>query len=184
MMVVVLVAALMQGGVTFDSEEGAFSVVFRKRPSCSYFDHSTTDALLERALGGQLKPLSRSTSERPRAYVFTASDDTGDYLVTLTRPALPTPGVRIVSGGGQAHVSGKVVSTTSIRIGQYRGARSVVKTSTGEAHEIHVVGEYGARYHVVASPKSPEHAIEAMRFLGSFRILPTTEKAWCRTTKP
>ena len=182
MMVVVLAATLMQGDrVTFDCEEGAFSVVFRSRPSCEYFDSSMVDALLERASGGLLKSPDRPMAHRRRSYTFSDSDFTGTYVVTVTCP--PPRGSDVLTVKGHIYATGsRVLSTTRMAIGKYQGTRSVITHPTGVMYETSVVGDHGADYRVIAAPTSARHTFEAMLFLGSFRILPSTEKAWCRNS--
>jgi hypothetical protein len=153
----------------FVSQEGSFSVRFPSDPS---YDTLTVP-----------------TPEGPQVRrVFRYSDDEVVYFLVHTcmpPPTLPSePEVTLTMGrdSGLQMAGGILVSEKSVSVGRHRGRRLVETIpGAGIAYALIVLGDHGTYYSLGAAPRSAKVTKKAEAFLDSFKVLPPTDKAWCKT---
>jgi hypothetical protein len=166
---VVVVAQMAAGpGRPFISEEGAFSVILPWRP--------TYDTVTE------------ATPEGPSLRrVFRYADDEVAYFIVhacLPPPTLPADDQAALDLGRDSglRLSGAtLVSEQRVSVSGHAGTRLTEKDATGQLiYGLIVLGEHGAYYSLGAGPRSSTATKKALAFLDSFKVLPTTAKAWCK----
>jgi hypothetical protein len=131
--------------------------------------------------------LTVPTPEGPQVrHVFRHSDDEVVYFIVHTcvppptLPADPEAALDLGRDSGLRMTGGTLVSETRVSIDGHHGRRMVEKiAAAGVTYSLIVLGDHGNYYSLGAAPRSEAATRKAQAFLTSFRILPSTSKAWC-----